>query len=83
MVHEVHEAPEHSFFILDVNEHQCHNVVESLHVTDFLVVVRIGLAHVEKLVIAALDVFAPEFEISHSPVDVLLKEIFNELNMVK
>jgi hypothetical protein len=77
MVHEVHEAPEHSFLILDVNEHQCHYVVESLHVTNFLVVVRIRFAHVEQFVIAALDVFAPEFEISHSPVDVLLKKIFN------
>lgn len=77
LVHETHQAPEYSLFVLDIDQHQGHNVVQTLHITYFFVVVGVSLTNIEKFIITTMGLFLPQFEFRHSPIHIFVKQILD------
>ena len=67
------EAPEHLLLIIgDVEKEQAHDIVYSLHVAYFVVVISVSFKHVVKFVIALQMVFLPEVKLSKCAVVVFI-----------
>jgi len=60
MVHQVDEAPESSFFILNIDQQKSYNIVQALYVAYFFIKVGVCFADIKQFVIAAVGFLAPQ-----------------------
>ena len=71
-MHDLVETPEYLLFILNVEQQKCHDIVHTLNVSYFVIVISVCNKHIEQLIVSALKIFIPEAQLSHSPLDILL-----------
>lgn len=59
LVHQTNQAPEYGLFVLDIDQHQSNDVIQTLYITYFFVVVGISLTNIEKFIITTIGLLLP------------------------
>jgi hypothetical protein len=76
-LHQVYQAPKHLFFILNEVQEHPDDVVETLHVADFIVIVAKRFEHVEELVVPSAEVLLKQLQVHECARYILRNHVFS------
>ena len=81
-LHELQKAPKDFFLVRDVEKQNARKIVNALDVTNFVVVVCIGLKNIKHFIVSALMIFAPETKFWHGAFNIFFN-LFLSLSVLK